>query len=82
MNAAHYFFLIGVLMSLWFGFRFNMRVLSHLARFKQRRRKRRHQIPDPIIDLIAHIELKDTLVRDAFGTAAGLSAALISLSFW
>jgi len=25
MNAAHYPFLVGVLMSLWFGSRFNMR---------------------------------------------------------
>ncbi len=80
MDAAHYLFLVGVWMSFWFGLRFNMRVLGHLARLEQRRR--RHQMPDPIIDLIARIDLKDTLVRDAVGTALGLSAALISLSFW
>jgi hypothetical protein len=79
MNAAYFFFPVGVLVSLWFGLRFDMRVLSDLARFEQR--LQRHQAPNPIIGLIARIELGDTLVRDAVGTVLGLSASLISAPF-
>jgi hypothetical protein len=72
-------FIVGILMSLWFGGRFNIRVMSDLARFE--RRRLRDQAPDPVIDFIAGMELRDTLVRDAIGTVLGLSASLISLSF-
>jgi hypothetical protein len=73
-------FALGVLMGLYFGFRFNVRALQFLVRLDMRLRGNRR--PNFLEGRLLDIRLKDTAVRDVIGLAAGFAIAFIAIGFW
>jgi hypothetical protein len=80
MSAAHYFFMLGVLMQLCFGLRVVVRALSFLIRLDMRLRKNRPAYPET--DWIADVKLRGTATLDVIGTAIGIATTFIPMAFF
>jgi hypothetical protein len=73
-------FPLGVLVALYFGFRFNIRALQYLTRLDMRLRGDRP--PNFLEAWLLAIRLEETMVRDAIGLVVGIAIAFAAIGFW